>query len=844
MSLSKAIIGCFIFYSLVIFIANWPIIIGTDFMKWDIWDAYYPLQVITSDVIKSGSIPVWTPLMNFGTPYYAMVGIPVWYPSTLILDVIGFTPTSVATDYCVHILMGSIGMFLLVIDPSSMTDKNNIDSTKYVVALCAGLLYGFSGVFLSNAEHIMIIISAAWMPYSLYYSKKFVEKQRLVDVMTCAFFTSLIFLGGYPEIFYNLFLILIPWMIYWKLSKMDRCGIKCTIRMICHASIQFLVLIFMTIACSAITLVPFIRIISKITRGEGQDISSPPLIDLLSMLLPVGIDKISGFEISMGMFYIGFLTVLAFPLAIKKIRKERNSIFYFIMFGVTLYTCLGEKSLIHTLLYKFAPMYSTFRFPSLSRIFCCIFAILFVKDVWMDFIKGTTDRKAIKVVIVSLLSIGILFILVINKTEHQQPEIDYKSVISSIIVLVVFCIIYLVVYKLDNRYQWHNNTRGMVLIALALAEVIVVHAEAFPVTIAKYDFFEYFTDENAAKDVNSEKEEYKNRNKDCDFSNSKRSNSKLNSRYIANNKTFDEEGYLSIKLNKTDSYKNTYNRSIIQQQPEIFFSNDVVSEDDVKLSQWLELPNTSPEEIHVGTNSSQIKYDKSNEYIEPKVIDESVFEIIRIKEGIKAVGSIVADSEKATKIRLYLKDINESNILLNIQFEDDADNISNYEYNYPIRSSNGKEFVDVSLPSCDVNYTSVEVRGANLPTSISLVQLERQTTDPYINVKKFGCNKIEMSVDAPSNGIVTVLQSNFDGWNVLVDGKKTVITEVDGCFIGVPVTEGNHEIQLVFRPTDFVVGTVISLLYLISFVAVLIITKRENMKEKSLTNIQTMGRGE
>lgn len=80
-------------------------------MKFDIWDAYYPLEVITSDVIKSGSIPLWTPLMNMGTPLYAMVGIPVWYPSTILLDIIGFTPVSLAIDYCFHILMDQLVCF-------------------------------------------------------------------------------------------------------------------------------------------------------------------------------------------------------------------------------------------------------------------------------------------------------------------------------------------------------------------------------------------------------------------------------------------------------------------------------------------------------------------------------------------------------------------------------------------------------------------------------------------------------------------------------------------------------------------------------------------------------------
>ena len=163
------------------------------------------------------------------------------------------------------------------------------------------------------------------------------------------------------------------------------------------------------------------------------------------------------------------------------------------------------------------------------------------------------------------------------------------------------------IFSLNNHYKWNCNTRGYVFIILAIAEVIVVHSESFPFTIAKYDYLSYFAEENARNDINNLKEEYTSRNKNCNFKNNERSNSALNSGYIAFNKTFDEEGYLSVKLSKTDSYKNTYNRSIIQQQPEIFFTDDVVSEDDVKLSQWLNMPNSSPNEIHIGTIDNQLK---------------------------------------------------------------------------------------------------------------------------------------------------------------------------------------------------------------------------------------------
>lgn len=273
----------------------------------------------------------------------------------------------------------------------------------------------------------MIIISAAWVPYSLYYSKKLAKNRKLVDAMSCALFTSLIFLGGYPEVFYNLFLIMISWLIHWALSEFSHHGAKETIRISFRSLLQLLEIAVFTVARSAITLIPFVKIIPQITRGGGQDPMSPPLIDSLSMLLPVGVDKISGFEISMGLFYMGSLTVTAIPLAIRKIRKGNHLFFYFTMFLITLYASLGKKSLIHILLYRFAPMYSSFRFPTLFRIFCCIFAILFVKDIWLELVKGELDKKAVyaSAKFIMILSLGISA-FTLTRYIFFQTEDNYK----------------------------------------------------------------------------------------------------------------------------------------------------------------------------------------------------------------------------------------------------------------------------------------------------------------------------------------------------------------------------------------------------------------------------------
>lgn len=154
----KCLVIATILYCGILFISNWSILLGENLMKWDIWDAQFPAQVITSDAIHAGTFPIWNPLFNFGTPYYAMVGTPVWYPITLMLDVIGYNTSSPAWEYYIHLVIAAIGMYQL----SSFEIKDNSIlrwASREITAFISGLLYVFSGPFFSNAQHIMIIIS-------------------------------------------------------------------------------------------------------------------------------------------------------------------------------------------------------------------------------------------------------------------------------------------------------------------------------------------------------------------------------------------------------------------------------------------------------------------------------------------------------------------------------------------------------------------------------------------------------------------------------------------------------------------------------------------------------------
>lgn len=106
-------IGVFALFLLISFLMNWSLLLGENLMKWDIWDAEYPFQVLMSEAIKNHTLPLWNPLMRNGTPHYAVLGMPVWYIITLVMAYVGYTPVTVAFCYAIHIAIGGFGVYLL-----------------------------------------------------------------------------------------------------------------------------------------------------------------------------------------------------------------------------------------------------------------------------------------------------------------------------------------------------------------------------------------------------------------------------------------------------------------------------------------------------------------------------------------------------------------------------------------------------------------------------------------------------------------------------------------------------------------------------------------------------------
>jgi hypothetical protein len=71
--------------------------------------------------------------------------------------------------------------------------------------------------------------------------------------------------------------------------------------------------------------------------------------------------------------------------------------------------------------------------------------------------------------------------------------------------------------------------------------------------------------------------------------------------------------------------------------------------------------------------------------------------------------------------------------------------------------------------------------------------------------------RLKVSVDAPADGYLVVMDTFYPGWKATVDGQPTEIRPANWMGRAVPVTRGSHQVELHFQPASLRVGLFITL---------------------------------
>ena len=96
-----------------------------------------------------------------------------------------------------------------------------------------------------------------------------------------------------------------------------------------------------------------------------------------------------------------------------------------------------------------------------------------------------------------------------------------------------------------------------------------------------------------------------------------------------------------------------------------------------------------------------------------------------------------------------------------------------------------------------------------------------------LNVTESADNYLEGTIDVKESGVLVTSIPYDKGWKLKVDGRSKEIQElIGGSFIGVPLSEGEHQISLKFRPPGLLAGIAVTIVAILILIATQLIRKR------------------
>ena len=184
--------------------ANWQLLTGQAFEKWDAYDLSAPYYSLLADFIRSGRLLYWNPWLACGSPDFAVAGSGTFSPDLLLIAAITGSGGYAYVIYWMIIwLAGGIGMLLLA---------RHLRAPAWG-GLVVALGFVFSGFYTGHAEHTSVVYSHSFLPFIIWRLDVAIVRRRFLPAVQAGALWGLSALAGYPALTIFTVALIVCWAI-------------------------------------------------------------------------------------------------------------------------------------------------------------------------------------------------------------------------------------------------------------------------------------------------------------------------------------------------------------------------------------------------------------------------------------------------------------------------------------------------------------------------------------------------------------------------------------------------------------------------------------------------------
>ena len=102
----------------------------------------------------------------------------------------------------------------------------------------------------------------------------------------------------------------------------------------------------------------------------------------------------------------------------------------------------------------------------------------------------------------------------------------------------------------------------------------------------------------------------------------------------------------------------------------------------------------------------------------------------------------------------------------------------------------------------------------------------RSTEKTAVAITHYEPNNIKLISDSADNSYLLLSELLYPGWRAKVDGKNVPILRADYLLRAIPLPPGQHKIEFSYKPLSFIIGSLISLLSILTLTGIWILRGR------------------
>jgi hypothetical protein len=172
----------------VITLLFFDVVIGAGvFYTRDVVLYHFPLKTILRTVVLDGEFPYWNPFITAGQPLAANPAHEIFYPLTWLIMLPSFV-YGFNWHALIHVYLATLGTFALL---------RSLGTTR--ASACIGALsFGLGGFLLSSLSLFPFLFSAAWLPLTCLFTRRFLHHRSPRDFAFAAGSLGMQFLIGEP----------------------------------------------------------------------------------------------------------------------------------------------------------------------------------------------------------------------------------------------------------------------------------------------------------------------------------------------------------------------------------------------------------------------------------------------------------------------------------------------------------------------------------------------------------------------------------------------------------------------------------------------------------------------